>query len=119
MRRRLKLLWRVAPKPAEGVGKNDAAVVGVVGAFTEDVFVIVIFFLEGGDEPEVADDPVPAGLPAAIVLRAVLDEDTDGPGIAAENEVGIFVAAADVREAADVAHDFAALIGPLPRDGEV
>src|SRR6185436_5527494 len=38
------LLWIIPPEPAHRVGKNCAAVITVVAAFAENVFVVVIFF---------------------------------------------------------------------------
>src|SRR5688572_25213029 len=65
----------IAPHPAHRVRENRAAVVAVVAAFAEDVFVIVIFFFERRGEVVISDHPVPTGAAAAIVVRAILHED--------------------------------------------
>ena len=59
-----------------------------------------------------------ATAPATVVVQAILEKDADGLALALTDEVGINVPAADVREAADGADDFAELIRPLPRNGK-
>src|SRR4051812_22088938 len=81
--------------------------VAAVGAFAEDVFVVVVFEFEGGVHESVGFDPVPTGTAVTEVVSAVLEENADGLFVGDADEFGIFVAAADVGEAADMADDFA------------
>src|SRR5206468_6511743 len=67
--------------------------------------------------------PIPIGIVlavshAAVVVQAVLQIDAYRLGVASLDDVGVFVPAHDVGEAADSADDFAELIGALPGDRE-
>src|SRR3954469_2549240 len=113
----LKSLRVIAPQPAHGVRENRAAVIAAVRSFAIDIFVIVILFFEHSGHSVIGNDPISLGIATAIVVGAVLQKNTDWLPIVNANDLGIFISALNVREAADVADDLAELIGPIPRDG--
>ena len=91
--------------------------VAVVAAVAVDELVVVVAELQGRVHLLVAERPV--AVLVVEVVAAVLQEDADRLLVAAfADHAGIDVAAADVREAADVAEHLAEQVGPLPGDGE-
>ena len=111
-----KRLLHAFPDPAEGVGKDGAAVFAVVGAVAHDELVVVVFVFEGGSHLLVGERPV-----AELIVEicgAVLKENANGFAFGFANECFVVMAAADVGEAADVADDFAELVGSFPGDRE-
>lgn len=115
----------IAPEPAQHFRQHRAALFAGVRADAPAVIQVVAFLGQRGGHFYILRVPVPLGIVvrlaasrAAIVVEAVLQEDAERFVFALPDEVGINVAATDVREAADSADDFVELIGPLPRDGE-
>src|SRR5262245_55469766 len=106
----------IPPEPAHCIREDRAAVIAIVSAFAEDVFVVVILIFERRNEIEVPNHPIPAWTPTAVVVRAVLHKDTNRFPIVCADDIWVFVSAADVGEAADVADNFAELVGPIPSD---
>src|SRR5262245_28787829 len=107
---------RLAPQPAQRIGQDRPAVLAVVAAVAPLHVVVVLLVLERRFHLQIAEPPV-----AVLVVqvgRPVLKEDADGFVLGLADDAGIAVAAADVREAADVAEHFAEEVRPLPGDGE-
>src|SRR5436309_5889604 len=114
----------IPPEPAHHVGKYRAALLLSVTADAPRVIEVVALVGESVHEFDVLHEPVarlvvlPVAADAAIVVAAVLKVDPDRFLLGLPHDVGVRVAAAQVREAADDAEDLVEVGRPLPRDGE-
>src|SRR5437773_12280195 len=108
------LLRIIAPKPAQRIGQNRAAVFGIVALGAELELVVVSHELERGGHFLVRQWPV--AVQVVEVLRAVLQENPYRLLFSFANQRWIDVASADVSETADRAEHFAKFIRPFPGD---
>ena len=107
----------VAPKPAEGLGKDRAAVLGVVAVALDVVeAAIVAHVAEGGVEVFVGGGPVTEGV--VEIAAGILEEDAEGFALGFADEGRVGVAAAEVYKTADGREHLAELVGAFPSDGE-
>src|SRR5262245_65475 len=106
----------VAPEPAQRVGHDGATVLAAVEALAELEAVVVALELQGRRHLLVGQRPV-AEL-VVQVLPAALQEHADGLLRLRADQGRVDVAAADVRETADVRQHLAELVRHLPRGRE-
>src|SRR5262249_1555420 len=102
----------VAPQPAQRLRQDGAAVLAVVAAVAHHELVVVLHELQRRGHLLVRQRPV--AVQVVEVVLAVLEEDADRLLLRLADHPRIDVAAADVRETADVAEDLAELVRPLP-----
>src|SRR5439155_17027357 len=97
-------------------GQNGASVLRRMAAVAENELVIVLGKLQGRGHLLVGQRPV-AGVVIQII-GAILEKDADRLARGLADLSRIDISAADVREAADMAQDFAKQVGAFPGRGE-
>lgn len=103
----------VSPKPAERIGENRASMIPVVGTFAVNEFDVVVPKYEGGVHLLVPKWPVAMNI--VEIVASVLHENAERLFLAAfPDQRRIVVTSANIGKAANVAEDFAKLVGPLP-----
>src|SRR5205085_3955063 len=114
----------IAPQPAHHLRHHHAPLLLAVPADAPGVADLVALLGQRLHQGDVLVEPVAplivgaAAPDAAIVVAAILHEDADRLLLALADDLGIGVAAADVREAADDAEHLVEVVRPLPGHGE-
>src|SRR5262249_14185374 len=94
------------------MGQDRAAVLAIVPAVAVNELVFIPRELQSGRHLLIGQRPV--AMLVVQVVGAVLEEDTDRLPLRLANDARIYVPAADVNEAADVAEHFAEQVRPFP-----